>query len=42
MLELMRRIRETILSGDFDSYKDRFLAGYRAVPEEKRGRRKKQ
>jgi queuine tRNA-ribosyltransferase len=42
MLELMRRIRETILSGDFSSYKDRFLAEYRAVPEEKRGRRPKQ
>jgi queuine tRNA-ribosyltransferase len=42
MLELMRRIRETILSGDFGSYKDRFLAEYRAVPEEKRGRRPKQ
>jgi queuine tRNA-ribosyltransferase len=42
MLELMRRIRETILSGNFSSYKDRFLAGYRAVPEEKRGRRPKQ
>jgi queuine tRNA-ribosyltransferase len=42
MLELMRRIRETILSGNFSSYKDRFLAEYRAVPEEKRGRRPKQ
>jgi queuine tRNA-ribosyltransferase len=41
MLELMRRIRETILSGDFGSYKDRFLAEYRVVPEEKRGRRTK-
>jgi queuine tRNA-ribosyltransferase len=41
MLELMRSIRGTILSGDFGSYKDRFLAEYRVVPEEKRGRRTK-
>jgi queuine/archaeosine tRNA-ribosyltransferase len=37
MLEIMRRIRQSILEGTFTAYKNSFLAGYQPVPEEKRG-----
>jgi queuine tRNA-ribosyltransferase len=40
MLELMRRIRQSIIAGNFAVYKDEFLAGYRPVAEEKRQKRK--
>jgi queuine tRNA-ribosyltransferase len=39
MLETMRRIRQSIFNGTFAEYKTRFLADYRAVPEEKRATR---
>jgi queuine tRNA-ribosyltransferase len=38
LLEIMRRIRRSILEGTFVAYKDRFLAAYRPVPEKKRRR----
>ena len=38
MLEIMRRIRQSILDGTFAEYKDRFLAAYQPVPEERRGK----
>jgi queuine tRNA-ribosyltransferase len=41
MVALTRRMREAIINGDFANYKETFLADYRAVPEEKRGRRKR-
>jgi queuine tRNA-ribosyltransferase len=41
LLEIMRRIRQSIFTGTFTAYKEQFLAGYRAVPEEDRGKRKK-
>ncbi|MEM7033468.1 MAG: tRNA guanosine(34) transglycosylase Tgt [Chloroflexota bacterium] len=40
MLETMRRIRLSILDGTFTTYKEQFLAAYRPVPEEKRGKRR--
>jgi queuine tRNA-ribosyltransferase len=40
MLETMRRIRQSILDGTFVEYKNRFLATYQAVPEDKRERRR--
>jgi queuine tRNA-ribosyltransferase len=42
MLETIRRIRQAILAGDFVAYKERFLANYRTVAEEKRQRRRKE
>jgi queuine tRNA-ribosyltransferase len=42
MLETMRRIRQAILEGNFIAYKERFLADYQTVAEEKRQRRGKQ
>ena len=39
MLETMRRIRQSIFDGTFVEYKDRFLANYQAVAEERRGKR---
>jgi len=36
MLETMRRIRQSILDGDFADYKMEFLASYQAVPESAR------
>jgi queuine tRNA-ribosyltransferase len=42
MLETIRRIREAILAGDFAAYKERFLANYQTVAEEKRQRRRKE
>ena len=41
MLEIMRRIRQSILDGTFVTYKDKFLTAYRPVPEQNRGQRKK-
>ena len=41
MVALMRRMREAIINGDFANYQETFLADYRAVPEEKRGWRKR-
>jgi queuine tRNA-ribosyltransferase len=40
MLETMRPIRQSIFDGTFAAYRQEFLAGYRAVPEDKRGGRK--
>lgn len=40
MLETMRRIRQAIIDGNFVAYKDTFLAAYKPVAEENRGRRK--
>ena len=40
LLEIMRRIRQSIFDGTFVAYKDEFLATYRAVPEHERGKRK--
>jgi queuine tRNA-ribosyltransferase len=40
MLELMRRIRQSILEETFADYKESFLTAYQVVSEEKRGRRK--
>jgi len=40
MLELMRRIRQSIFDGNFTAYKDSFLAVYQAVPEERRAKRR--
>ena len=40
MLELMRRIRQSIFDGTFVEYKNSFLAAYKPVAEDKRGRRK--
>jgi queuine tRNA-ribosyltransferase len=39
MLELMRRIRQSIIEGNFTTYKNWFLAGYQAVAEERRVKR---
>lgn len=36
MLQTMRRIRQSILDGVFNDYKNEFLARYRPVPEERR------
>jgi queuine/archaeosine tRNA-ribosyltransferase len=36
----MRRIRQSIFDGTFETYKQEFLANYQAVPESKRGTRK--
>ncbi len=36
LLEIMRRIRRAIFNGTFVDYKNRFLAAYRPVPEERR------
>ncbi len=36
MLEIMRRIRQSILDGTFAEYKTQFLTAYQPVPEEKR------
>lgn len=36
ILDTMRRIRQSIFDGTFADYKNRFLAGYRPVPEERR------
>jgi queuine tRNA-ribosyltransferase len=41
MLEIMRRMRQSILEGTFVEYKNAFLANYQPVPEEKRGTRGK-
>jgi queuine tRNA-ribosyltransferase len=38
MLEIMRRIRQSILDGTFAAYKQAFLAVYQPVPEERRGK----
>jgi queuine tRNA-ribosyltransferase len=40
LLEIMRRIRQSIFDGTFETYKQEFLANYQAVPESKRGTRK--
>jgi len=40
MLELMRRIRRSIIDGSFAAYKESFLANYQAVAEERREKRK--
>jgi queuine tRNA-ribosyltransferase len=40
LLEIMRRIRQSIFDGTFATYKREFLANYQAVPESKRGKRK--
>jgi queuine tRNA-ribosyltransferase len=40
MLELMRRIRRSIMDGSFAAYKENFLANYQAVAEERREKRK--
>ncbi len=40
MLEIMRRIRQSIVEGAFVDYKRRFLAAYEPVPEEKRGKKR--
>ena len=42
MLELMRRIRQSIIDSTFVTYKDNFLTRYQAVPEEKRQKRRQQ
>lgn len=39
MLETMRRIRQAIITHNFADYRDRFLAGYKVVPEEARQKR---
>lgn len=39
MLETMRRIRQAIITHNFANYRDRFLAGYKVVPEESRQKR---
>ncbi|MCB0191558.1 MAG: tRNA guanosine(34) transglycosylase Tgt [Anaerolineae bacterium] len=41
MLETMRRIRQSILDGNFAAYKNDFLHKYKAVAEENRGQRKR-
>ncbi len=41
MLEIMRRIRRTIMKGTFGAYKNDFLATYQSVAEEKREKRRK-
>jgi len=45
LLELMRRIRESIVAGKFLAFKEEFLAGYQTVPDEVRqaeGERRRQ
>ena len=41
MLDTMRRIRQSILNGNFAAYKNEFLQKYQAVAEENRGKQKK-
>lgn len=41
ILEIMRRIRQSIVEGTFAQYRQKFLANYRTVPEHKRGQRKR-
>jgi queuine tRNA-ribosyltransferase len=36
ILEIMRRIRQSIFDGSFVEYKNAFLATYQPIPEEKR------
>jgi queuine tRNA-ribosyltransferase len=40
VLEIMRRIRQSILTGSFAAYKTRFLTDYQVVAEEKRGNKR--